>query len=137
MASRILIISDAQIDPSLCASLTERRFEVLVEADSEHALMRADELACDLLLIHVSEPAVAVELVKKVRSKAALRKTFILVVAEWGTGHPTLALTAGADAFEPAPIDVPRLVATVERLFQPQMAMTAKASPNGHGRRLD
>jgi len=51
-----------------------------------------------------------------------------MVIAEWGTGQPMLALSHGADAFEPKPVDEPRLLAAVKRLLRPNMVMVARAN---------
>jgi DNA-binding NtrC family response regulator len=127
MMQRILFVSDVTIDQSLRSALEERRFE-LAESDSRRDLNELTIGSCDLLIIDVRAATQAIELLKKVRSATTLRKVLTLVIAEWGTGQPTLALSEGADAFEPAPIDAPRLVAAVEKLLRPRMVMTAKAS---------
>ena len=46
------------------------------------------------------------------------------IMAEWGTGEPTLALSAGADAYEPvgARIGSSRLITAIERLLSRQAA---------------
>ncbi|HYT50049.1 MAG TPA: hypothetical protein VEL78_06635 [Pyrinomonadaceae bacterium] len=127
MTQRILFVSDGTIDQSLRAALEEQRFEV-AESDSQRALSKLTIGSFDLLIINTRDATQAIELLKKVRSVTSLRNVLTLVIAEWGTGQPTLALSEGADAFEPAPIDVPRLVAAVEQLLRPHMVMTAKAS---------
>ena len=127
MMQRILFVSDGPIDQSLRSALEERRFE-LAESDSRRDLDELTIGSCDLLVIDVRAAAQAIELLKKVRSATTSRKVLTLVIAEWGTGQPTVALSKGADAFEPAPINAPRLVAAVEKLLRPRMVMTAKAS---------
>ena len=82
----------------------------------------------DLLVIDVSDPREGIELLKSVRSALELKAMLVLVIAEWGTGQPTLALSNGADAFEPKPIDVARLIAAVKKLLRPNMVMVAKAN---------
>ena len=127
MTQRILFVSDGTIDQSLRAALEERRFEV-AESDSQRALSKLTIGSSELLIINTRNATQAIELLKKVRSVTSLRNVLTPVIAEWGTGQPTLALSEGADAFEPAPIDAARLVAAVEHLLRPHMVMTAKAS---------
>ena len=127
MTQRILFVSDGTIDKSLRAALEERRFEV-AESDSQRALSKLTIGSFDLLIIDVRDATQAIELLKNVRSVTSLRNVLTLIIAEWGTGQPTLALSEGADAFEPSPMDAPRLVAAVEQLLRPHMVMAAKAS---------
>ena len=127
MTQRILFVSDGTIDQSLRAALEELRFEV-AESDSQRALSKLTIGSFDLLIINTLDATQAIELLKKVRSVTSLRNVLTLVIAEWGTGQPTLALSEGADAFEPAPMEAPRLVAAVEHLLRPHMVMTVAAS---------
>jgi DNA-binding response OmpR family regulator len=85
----------------------------------------------DLLILDVSDPSEGVALLKRVRASSSLKRIAVLVIAEWGTGQSTLALSNGADAIERKPIDAPRLSAAVTRLLQPHMVLTARAGTNG------
>jgi len=127
MMQRILFVSDGTIDQSLRTALEERRFET-AESNSSEALTQLTDGSFDLLIIDLREVAKAVGLLKQVRASASFRNLLTLVIAEWGTGQPTLALSEGVEAFEPAPIDAPRLVAAVEKLLRPRMVMTVAAS---------
>jgi len=124
---RILFVSDGTIDQSLGTALEERRFEI-AESNSSEALTRLTDGSFDLLIINLRDVTKAVGLLKHVRSRASFRNLLTLVIAEWGTGQPMLALSEGVEAFEPAPIDAPRLVAAVEKLLRPRMVMTVAAS---------
>jgi DNA-binding NtrC family response regulator len=126
MMQRILFVSDGMIDQSLCTALEERRFEV-AESNSSEALTQLTDGGFELLIINLRDATEAVGLLKRVRASAHLRKLLTLVIAEWGTGQPALALSEGVEAFEPAPIDAPRLIAAVEKLLRPRMVMTAIA----------
>ena len=82
----------------------------------------------DLLVIDVLDPREGIEVLRSVRSAPELKPTLVLMIAEWGTGQPTLALSHGADAFEPKPVDGSRLIAAVRKLLRPNMVMVAKAN---------
>ena len=41
----------------------------------------------------------------------------VLAIGDWGTGEPSLALSAGAEAYEPTPLNAERLLASIERLL--------------------
>jgi CheY-like chemotaxis protein len=70
----------------------------------------------------------AIDLIVKIRASPELRQTPLLAIADWGTGLPTLALSNGADAFEPKPVAATRLIAAIGRLLDSNRAMTAKAA---------
>lgn len=127
MTQRILFVIDGSIDQSLRAALEERRFEI-TESNSNEALAHLADGSFDLLIINLRDAAKAVGLLKHARASTQLRKLLTLVIAEWGTGQPMLAMSEGVEAFEPAPIDAPRLIAAVEKLLRPHMVMTATAS---------
>ena len=127
MMQRILFVSDDTMDQSLGTALEERRFEI-AESNSSEALTQLTDGSFDLLIINLRDVTKAVGLLKHVRSSAGFRNLLTLVIAEWGTGQPTLALSEGVEAFEPAPIDAPRLVTAVEKLLRPRMVMTVAAS---------
>jgi DNA-binding NtrC family response regulator len=127
MMQRILFVSDGSIDQSLRTALEERRFEI-AESNSNQALAQLADGSFGLLIINLGDATEAVGLLKHVRASAPLRNLLTLVIAEWGTGQPALALSEGVEAFEPAPIDTPRLIAAVEKLLRPRMVMTATAS---------
>lgn len=124
---RILYVGDEGLDQSLCAALEDRRFEI-TESDSPRALTVLTNETFDLLIIDLRDANGAVDLLKAVRAEERLRNLQTLVIAAWGTGQPTLALSQGADALEPKPIDAPRLIVAVEKLLNPRLVMTARAS---------
>src|SRR5256885_4486562 len=119
---RILIVSNEALSASVRDALEQRGFIVTVAADSE----RADgELARSLvaLVIVVADGINGVELIKRIRATPTLKRALILVVAAWGAGAATLALSQGADAYEPRPLEANRLLASVERLLLRQAVM--------------
>ena len=126
MMQRILFVSDGNVDQLLRTALEERRFEI-TESDSKHARAQLTGGRFDLLIIKLPDATEAVGLLKSVRAGAHLRNLLTLVIAEWGTGQPMMALSEGVEAFEPAPIDAPRLIAAVEKLLRPRMVMIATA----------
>ena|SRR5437762_984391 len=126
-ARQIMIVSGGTADEWLVDALREHGFEVSA-ATTPIAFERLLLSPPDLLVIDVSDPREGLKLLNSVRSALELKATLVLVIAEWGTGQPTLALSNGADAFEPKPIDAPRLIAAVKKLLRPNMVMVAKAN---------
>lgn len=127
MTQRIMFATDTP-GASLVAALAERGFEIAIETQPTIAHEQLLMTTADLLVLDISDASRAIELLKSVRSSSELNRTSILVLADWGTGQATLALSNGADAFEPKPIDATRLIATVDQLLRPRLVMTANAT---------
>ena len=121
-----MFVTDAP-DASLVAGLEECGFDVASETPNADVYERLLILAPDLVVIDFASAERAIKFLKGVRSSVTLDKTSVLVLATWGTGQASLALSNGADAFEPKPIDAARLLDAVERLMRPRLVMTAKA----------
>lgn len=114
---RILIITDGAQAEGMQSALAARRFAVTATPDYESAHRQLLEARFTLVVIDLVEVAYGIEFIKRVRATADLPQPLLLVIAEWGTGAGGLALTQGADAYEPKPIDAARLVDAVERLL--------------------
>jgi DNA-binding response OmpR family regulator len=131
-SQRILIVSDEALSDFMRKALEQRGFAVTAVPDRAGAYQQLHETSFDLLIIDLARASEGVEFLRKVRATPKLRKTLILTIAEWGTGQPTVALSEGADAYEPKPISAERLIAAVERLLRQEMVKTATAT-NGSG----
>ena len=136
-SQRILLVSDEESGRFLPAALEQRGFEVAITQDTEEAYRQLLGSEFDLAIVDLAEAINAVEFVKRVRATPKLNKTFVLTIAEWGTGQPTLALSQGADAYEPKPIDATRLVAAVERLLRQDMVKSVAATNESGGIETD
>ena len=98
-------------------ALAARGFAVTVAPDYESAYRQLLEARFDLVVIDLVEAAAGVDFIKRVRATTNLTQPLLLVIAEWGTGGATLALSQSADAYEPKPVDAARLFDSVERLL--------------------
>ena len=127
-SQQILIFSDHAQDEFTRVALEQRGFAIAVAESTEAAYGQMLDSSFDLVIIDVARAQEGVEFVRRLRAEPKLSQTFVLTIAEWGTGQPTLALSEGADAFEPKPIDATRLVSAVERLLRKQVAKTAAAT---------
>jgi DNA-binding response OmpR family regulator len=128
MTQRITFVTNASVDERLVEVLREHEFDVWMETKPSVADGRLLASPPDLLIFDILDASAAIELLQKVRSSHRLKSTPVIVIAEWGTGQATLALSQGADAFERKPIDASRLLTAVENLLRPKMVMTAKVS---------
>jgi len=109
---------------------SQRKF--MVRALEDH-LLRADSAAnCEAAhrqlldgrfaaaVIDLTASLDAIDLIARIRAIPELGEMRLLVTGEWGTGQPTLALSHGADAYEPAPLEERRLIDSVERVLHHQ-----------------
>jgi DNA-binding response OmpR family regulator len=130
-SQQILIFSDHALDEFTRGALEQRGFAIALAESTEAAYGQMLDSSFDLVIIAVARAQKGVEFVRRLRAEPKLSQTFVLTIAEWGTGQPTLALSEGADAFEPKPIDAKRLMSAVERLLWKQVARTAAANVIG------
>ena len=128
---RILILSDEAPSRVIRGALEERGFSVTNASNRHTAYASLLESPFDLVVVDLAQPDNGAEFVGRLRATPKLSETFVLTLAEWGTGQPTLALSQGADAYEPKPIDATRLVSAVERLLFQAKAKTAAAANGG------
>ena len=116
-SQRILIVTGDAQSEAMRGALTGRGFAVTAAPDYESAYRQLLEARFELVVIDLVEAAEGVEFIKRVQGTMNSTQPLLMVIAEWGTGHATLALSQSADAFEPKPVDAARLVDSVERLL--------------------
>jgi DNA-binding response OmpR family regulator len=122
-ALRILIVSeDVQYD-FMRAAVEARGFEVTVVRNHESAQQRLLESRYDLVVIDLANASRDSAFIQRLRVTPKISKVFVLALGEWGTGQPTLALSQGADAYEPKPVSTERLIASVERMLRQRLAV--------------
>ena len=127
MTSRILIISDDEPNGSLHRALEAKGFDVTIAADADAGYRQIVESQFDLLVVNLARPISGANLIRRIRSNDALNRLKVLTIAEWGTGQATIALSEGADGFEPGPLDSDRAVEAIEKMLGPGIAMSASA----------
>jgi len=117
--SRILIVEDDDVARELlCQALTREGYEVTVAEDGLKGYELATSLRPDLIITDIFMPAAdGAHLLRRVRDTAELAATPVVVVTGYGSGGAALALSQGASAYEPKPIQPESLLATVRRLL--------------------
>ena len=125
--TRILIVADrADQTGATRRALARANFEISEAANFTEAYEQLLDSIFEVIVIETAAPARAgIEFISRVRAAPQLAGILILILADWGTGEPTLALSAGADAFEPdegKTIDPSRLITSIERLLSRQVA---------------
>jgi len=124
-SQRILIVSDSAQFSFARAALEQRGFAVTIAKDGGTAFETLLGNPFDVVVTDSGRAENSIEFIKRVRATPQLTGILILFIAEWGTGTPSLALSCGADAYEPnhgRPIDPNRLITSIERLLNPQVA---------------
>ena len=122
-SERILVVSSTKRREALRRSLRAGGLAVSFAGSARSAFNQLTRRAFDVVAIDLVSTADAFDFIKRIKGAAIFKTTRIVVVAEWGTGQPSLALSLGADAYEPAPVDAVRLLQSIERL--PQQRSTA------------
>jgi CheY-like chemotaxis protein len=124
---RILFVSKARRAGSLRRSMNALGLAVTCARNSREAFDQLTLSSFDVVVIDLVSTPDPCEFIKRIRKIATFKAIPIIVVAEWGTGRCSLALSAGADAFEPAPLDAARLIEAIARLPKRRVAAAGKA----------
>lgn len=119
MTQSILFVGGADLDGSVRQHLEQNGYAVSAVQDAGAAIELLAASLIDLVIVQLNESEHGTNLIKRLREAP---ETKVLAIAEWGTGQPTVALAAGADAYEPAPIDPDRLVEAVQRVLHKRAA---------------
>jgi len=117
--SKILIIEDDDVSRELIGlALLRSGHEVTLAENGVTGYDTALFMQPDLIVTDIRMPgADGVHVVRRVRDTPSLQDVPILVTTAYGTGTATFSLQAGADAYEPKPLNPKNFLATVERLL--------------------
>ncbi|HEV8588588.1 MAG TPA: response regulator [Pyrinomonadaceae bacterium] len=117
--SKILVIEDDDVARELMRMALEARgHEVQAAENGVEGYDTALFMKPDLIITDIQMPgADGVHVVRRVRDTPSLQDIPILVTTAFGTGTATFSLQAGADAYEPKPLNPKNFLATVERLL--------------------
>jgi CheY-like chemotaxis protein len=122
---RILFVSKERPGISLRRKMNGRGFAVTFEQDTRKAFDELIRSSFDIIVIDLGSTDVC-DFIKRIRKVITFRAIPIVVVGDWGTGQVSLALSAGADAFEPAPIEAAKLIEAIARLPKRRAAAAGK-----------
>ena len=103
----------------ICRRLGQSGFEVLTAADSEEGLAKAVSEKPDLILMDMSLPVMdGWEATRQLKASEDLRAIpVIALTAHAMAGDEEKAFSAGCDAYETKPVELPRLLAKIESLL--------------------
>ena len=117
---RILLVEDNEMNRDMLSRRLERRgYEVIVAADGEDGVARAQEAAPDLVLMDLSLPGIDVwEATRQLKAAPETKAVPVLALtAHAMAGDREKALDAGCNDFDTKPVDFPRLLAKIEALL--------------------
>jgi CheY-like chemotaxis protein len=99
-------------------ALEARGHEITVADNGVTGYDTALVLNPDLIVTDIRMPgADGVHVVRRVRDTPSLQDVPILITTAYGTGTATFSLQAGADAYEPKPLNPRNFLTTVDRLL--------------------
>ena len=123
MTQNILFLGGANLDGSVRQRLEQNGYAVSAQTELAPAIEVLTDSFIDLVIVPLDEHDNGTDLIRQVREVLGTKATAVLAIAEWGSGLPSVALAAGADAYEPAPIDPERLVDAVHRVLHKRAAV--------------
>ena len=116
-ANEILFVSRDHPDDETRRLLESRGFQMTMLDDVTKASQSINERRLSAIVLDVRIGSDAIDFIQSIRGDEYPRQLPVLAIGEWGTGEPTLALSAGADGFEPTPLQPERLLTSIERLI--------------------
>ncbi len=122
---RVLIAEDNPENLDMLTRRLERRgYAVFAARDGQVAIDRTLELRPDIVLMDVSMPVLSgLEATRAIRLHPDVGATpIIALTAHAMDGDRTRCLEAGCDAYATKPVDLPSLIATMERIAPAKVA---------------
>ena len=113
----ILFVSREAPDDETRRLFENRGFQLMAIRDFAMALDTVRQAGLTAIVVDVRVGSDAINLIRFVRQHEQAKTLALLAIGEWGTGEPTLALSVGADGFEPTPLQAERLLTSIERLL--------------------
>jgi two-component system, cell cycle response regulator DivK len=115
----ILIVEDNDMNRDMLARRLRRRgYDVLLATDGAEGVAAARDARPDLVLMDMGLPVVdGWEATRRIKADPATASIpVVALTAHAMTGDETKAREAGCDAFDTKPVDIERLVRTIETL---------------------
>ena len=118
----ILIVEDNEMNRDMLSRRLERKgYAVLIAVDGEMGIDVARAKAPDLILMDMSLPVVdGWEATRRIKADDALKHIPVIALTAHAMANDReKALEAGCDDYDTKPIELPRLLAKIERLLLP------------------
>ena len=119
--AKILLVEDQEMNRDMLSRrLKKRGYSVSIAVDGAEGLAKARTEGPDLILMDMSLPVMdGWEATRTLKGDAATRSIpVVALTAHAMSTDRERALEAGCDAYETKPVDLPRLLDTMERLLK-------------------
>ena len=117
---RILLVEDQEMNRDMLSRrLKKRGYEVSIAVDGAEGLEKARSEAPELILMDMSLPVIdGWEATRQLKADEATRGIpVVALTAHAMSTDREKALEAGCDAYETKPVELPRLLETMEKLL--------------------
>jgi two-component system cell cycle response regulator DivK len=119
--ARILLVEDQEMNRDMLSRrLKKRGYEVSMAVDGAEGVEKARSEAPDLILMDMSLPVMdGWEATRTIKGDEATRAIpVVALTAHAMSTDREKAMEAGCDAYETKPVDLPRLLETMEKLLE-------------------
>jgi two-component system cell cycle response regulator DivK len=120
--ARILLVEDQEMNRDMLSRrLKKRGYDVSIAVDGAEGVDKARSESPDLILMDMSLPVMdGWEATRTLKADEATRSIpVVALTAHAMSTDREKALAAGCDAYETKPVELPRLIETMEKLLQP------------------
>jgi two-component system cell cycle response regulator DivK len=117
---KILLVEDQEMNRDMLSRrLTKRGYDVSIAVDGAEGIEMAQSEPPDLILMDMSLPVIdGWEATRRLKSDESTRGIpVVALTAHAMSTDREKALEAGCDAYETKPVELPRLLATIEKLL--------------------
>ena len=118
--SKILLVEDNEMNRDMLSRRLKRKgFDVILAEDGQQGVDQATAEAPDLILMDLSLPVMdGWEATRTLKADEATRAIpVVALTAHAMSTDRDKALEAGCDAYETKPVELPRLIETMEKLL--------------------
>ena len=123
--AKILLVEDQEMNRDMLSRrLKKRGYEVAIAVDGAEGVEKARSESPDLILMDMSLPVMdGWEATRILKVDEATRSIpVVALTAHAMSTYRDKALEAGCDAYETKPVDLPKLLGTMEKLLEAQPA---------------
>jgi CheY-like chemotaxis protein len=118
--AKILLVEDQEMNRDMLSRrLQKRGYDVCIAVDGAEGVEKAKTESPDLILMDMSLPVIdGWEATRRLKGDAATRAIpVVALTAHAMSSDREKALAAGCDAYETKPVELPRLLETVQKLL--------------------
>jgi two-component system cell cycle response regulator DivK len=118
--AKVLLVEDNEMNRDMLSRrLTRKGYEVVMAVDGQQAVEMAGSESPDLILMDMSLPIMdGWEASRQIKGEAKTGQIpIIALTAHAMQGDREKAMEAGCDAYETKPVELPRLLETMEKLL--------------------